>query len=81
MARRDPAHARGGGGDRAASGRRRQFQRFSRHFKPVFVDAYAAVPHESVERMLALHRAGKLKCWRSATTTGSTPTVQRVALG
>ncbi len=36
------------------------FQRFSRHFKPVFVDAYAAVPHESVERMLALHRAGRL---------------------
>ncbi|ADL01681.1 FAD/NAD(P)-binding protein [Brevundimonas subvibrioides] len=36
------------------------FERFSRHFKPVFVDAYGAVPHESVERMLALHRAGKL---------------------
>lgn len=36
------------------------FQRFSRHFKPVFVDAYGAVPHESVERMLALHRAGRL---------------------
>ena len=36
------------------------FQRFSRDFKPVFVDAYGAVPHESVERMLALHRAGKL---------------------
>ncbi|RZJ44332.1 MAG: FAD-dependent oxidoreductase [Brevundimonas sp.] len=36
------------------------FARFSRHFKPVFVDAYGAVPHESVERMLALHRAGKL---------------------
>ncbi|RZJ93546.1 MAG: FAD-dependent oxidoreductase, partial [Brevundimonas sp.] len=31
------------------------FQRFSRDFKPVFVDAYGAVPHESVERMLALH--------------------------
>jgi len=37
-----------------------QFQRFSRYFKPVFVDAYGAVPHESIERMLALHRAGKL---------------------
>lgn len=36
------------------------FNRFSRHFKPVFVDAYGAVPHQSVERMLALHRAGKL---------------------
>jgi uncharacterized NAD(P)/FAD-binding protein YdhS len=36
------------------------FQRFSRYFKPVFVDDYATVPHESIERMLALHRAGKL---------------------
>ena len=36
------------------------FQRFSRHFKPVFVDCYGAVPHESVERMLALHRADRL---------------------
>jgi uncharacterized NAD(P)/FAD-binding protein YdhS len=38
-----------------------QFERFSRHFKPVFVDDYGAVPHESIERMLALHRAGKLQ--------------------
>lgn len=38
-----------------------QFQRFSTAFKPVFVDAYGAVPHESIERMLALHRAGKLE--------------------
>ena len=38
-----------------------QFRRFSRDFKPVFVDAYGAVPHESVERMLALHRAGRLE--------------------
>ncbi|WP_245161288.1 FAD/NAD(P)-binding protein [Brevundimonas sp. MF30-B] len=38
-----------------------QFDRFSRHLKPVFVDAYGAAPHESVERMLALHRAGKLE--------------------
>lgn len=36
------------------------FGRFSRHFKPVFVDDYATVPHLSIERMLALHRAGKL---------------------
>lgn len=36
------------------------FQRFSRFFKPVFVDDYATVPHESIKRMLALHRAGKL---------------------
>jgi uncharacterized NAD(P)/FAD-binding protein YdhS len=37
-----------------------QFQRFNRFLKPVFVDCYGAVPHESIERMLALHRAGKL---------------------
>ena len=37
-----------------------EFQRFNRFFKPVFVDCYGAVPHESIERMLALHRAGKL---------------------
>ena len=36
------------------------FLRFSRYFKPVFVDDYATVPHESIERMLALHDAGKL---------------------
>ncbi|CAN5218245.1 FAD-NAD(P)-binding protein [soil metagenome] len=36
------------------------FQRFSRNFKPIFVDDYATVPHESIERLLALHRAGKL---------------------
>jgi len=36
------------------------FQRFTRFFKPVFVDDYATVPHESIRRMLALHRAGKL---------------------
>ncbi len=39
----------------------KQFQRFSTAFKPVFVDAYGAVPHESIERMLALHHAGKLE--------------------
>lgn len=38
-----------------------QFDRFSRNLKPVFVDAYGAAPHESVERILALHRAGKLR--------------------
>ena len=36
------------------------FKRFASYFKPVFVDDYATVPHESIERMLALHRAGKL---------------------
>lgn len=38
-----------------------QFNRFNRAFKPVFVDIYAGVPHESIERMLALHAAGKLE--------------------
>lgn len=37
-----------------------QFTRFNRYFKPVFVDGYGAVPHESIARMLALHRAGRL---------------------
>lgn len=37
-----------------------EFQRFSRSFKPVFVDDYATVPHLSIRRMLALHEAGKL---------------------
>ncbi|OJU09274.1 MAG: FAD-dependent oxidoreductase [Caulobacterales bacterium 68-7] len=37
-----------------------QFDRFNRFFKPIFVDDYGAVPHESIERLLALHWAGKL---------------------
>ncbi|WP_422060818.1 FAD/NAD(P)-binding protein [Sphingopyxis sp.] len=37
-----------------------EYRRFAKHFKPVFVDDYATVPHESIERMIALHRAGKL---------------------
>ena len=37
-----------------------EFRRFSKFLKPVFVDDYATVPHESIQRMLALHRAGKL---------------------
>lgn len=37
------------------------FRRFNRCLKPIFVDAYGAVPHETVERILALHRAGKLE--------------------
>ena len=37
------------------------FERFSRYFKPVFVDDYATIPHESIKRMLALHEAGKLQ--------------------
>jgi uncharacterized NAD(P)/FAD-binding protein YdhS len=34
--------------------------RFNRYLKPVFVDEYATVPHLSIERLLALHRAGAL---------------------
>jgi uncharacterized NAD(P)/FAD-binding protein YdhS len=34
---------------------------FDRFFKPVFVDEYATVPHLSIERLLALHRAGHLE--------------------
>lgn len=37
-----------------------EYLRFLRHFKPIFVDDYATVPHESIMRMIALHRAGKL---------------------
>ena len=37
-----------------------EYRRFSKHFKPLFIDDYATVPHESIRRMLALHRAGKL---------------------
>ncbi|MCO6051924.1 FAD/NAD(P)-binding protein [Mesorhizobium sp. RP14(2022)] len=35
-------------------------ERFHRSFKAIFVDDYASVPHESIERLLALHEAGKL---------------------
>lgn len=35
--------------------------RFHKHFKHVFVDDYATVPHQSIERLLALHEAGKLQ--------------------
>lgn len=38
----------------------REFRRFSKSFKPIFVDDYATVPHTSIQRMVALHRAGKL---------------------
>jgi uncharacterized NAD(P)/FAD-binding protein YdhS len=35
-------------------------EQFNLHLKPVFVDEYATVPHLSIERLLALHRAGRL---------------------
>jgi uncharacterized NAD(P)/FAD-binding protein YdhS len=34
--------------------------RFDHYLKPIFVDDYATVPHLSIERLLALHRAGYL---------------------
>lgn len=34
--------------------------RFNRYLKPIFIDEYATVPHLSIERLLALHRAGRL---------------------
>ena len=36
------------------------YQRFSKYFKPIFVDDYATVPHKSIKRMVALHKSGKL---------------------
>lgn len=36
------------------------FDRFERCLKPVLVDNYGAVPHASIVRLLALHRAGRL---------------------
>ncbi len=35
-------------------------ERFHKHFKSLFIDDYATVPHESIKRILALRRAGKL---------------------
>jgi uncharacterized NAD(P)/FAD-binding protein YdhS len=39
----------------------RQFERFERWLKPVFVDDYGAVPHASIARLLALRRAGRIQ--------------------
>lgn len=38
----------------------KDLERFNRHLTPVFADAYGCVPHKSIERLLALHRAGCL---------------------
>jgi uncharacterized NAD(P)/FAD-binding protein YdhS len=35
-------------------------ERFHKHLKTMFVDDYATVPHQSIQRILALRRAGKL---------------------
>lgn len=42
----------------------KDLDRFHQHFKHVFVDDYATVPHQSIERLLALHEAGKLQVLR-----------------
>jgi len=39
----------------------RDLKRFHQFFKTVFVDDYATVPHESLERLLALDNAGRLE--------------------
>ena len=39
-------------------------KRFHQHFKHIFVDDYATVPHLSIQRLLALHNAGKLSIQR-----------------
>ncbi|SER67710.1 FAD/NAD(P)-binding protein [Rhizobium sp. NFR03] len=39
-------------------------KRFHKHFKTVFIDDYATVPHQSIRRLLALRRAGKLEVLR-----------------
>lgn len=38
--------------------------RFHKYFKSVFVDDYATVPHQSIGRLLALRRAGRLDILR-----------------
>lgn len=50
-----------------------QFDRFNRSLKPVFVDSYGAVPHRSISRLLALHRAGRLQ----VKALGETYTIDR----
>ena len=50
-----------------------QFDRFNRSLKPVFVDSYGAVPHRSISRLLALHRAERLQ----VIALGETYTIDR----
>lgn len=38
--------------------------RFHKHFKSVFVDDYATVPHQSIQRLMALRRDGRLEVLR-----------------
>lgn len=42
----------------------RDLERFHRGWKAIFVDDYATVPHEAIERLLALYRADRLEVLR-----------------
>lgn len=42
----------------------KDLERFHKHFKTIFIDNYATVPHESIKRILALRQAGKLDILR-----------------
>lgn len=46
----------------------RDFARFMDNLMPVFSDAYAAVPHRSVDHLLALYTAGVLELWATGET-------------
>ncbi len=56
-------------------------KRFHKHFKALFVDDYATVPHQSIERLLALHRAGRLSVLKLGSDYNlDTDTVERGAI-
>lgn len=56
-------------------------KRFHKHFKTLFVDDYATVPHQSIERLLALHRAGRLSVLKLGSHyTLDSDTVERGAI-
>ena len=56
-------------------------KRFHKHFKTLFVDDYATVPHQSIERLLALHRAGRLSVLKLGSDyTLDSDTVERGAI-
>ena len=48
--------------------------RFHKRFKAIFVDDYATVPHQSIQRLLALRRAGKLDIVALGNAMRSAPT-------
>jgi len=53
--------------------------RFHKKFKAVFVDDYATVPHQSIQRLLALRRAGKLDILKLGNDYEIRPEVSSVA--